>query len=649
MRKYELELRAVDGLGLSEVQMDLLVTLVNGFVRGTVGGVQEKADAERVTGITEDQWWAATEPYVAQVFDAERYPTAARVGPVAGEELGAYDPAAVLRVRSGAAARRDRRADPRPLALTSATATSGLARRRPKTASRRRPRTGMLGVVSRPLDPERCYRAVAGRDARFDGWFFTAVHTTGIYCRPSCPARTPLARNVSFFTTAAAAQGAGFRACRRCRPDAVPGSPEWDVRADVVARAMRLIADGEVERSGVPGLAARLGYSERQLHRLLVAELGVGAAGARPGPARADRAAAHRDHRPADGRHRLRGRVRQHPAVQRHRPRGLRDDADRPAAAPSPGTTGGAPGWLTLRLAARAPYEAAEVLLFLGAHAVPGLEEWDGTTFSRVLDLPHGPAVVQLSPAPDGGPARHRPPAAGRAARPRRRRHPVPPDARPRRRPDRRRRRPRRRPRARPAGRRRARPAGARLPRRRRAGGAGGARPAGVGGRRPHADRAGARAAGTPLPEPVGTLTHAFPRPDALADADLTAVGLTGARRRTVHALAAALADGDDRPRPRRRPRGGRPGAARRPRHRPVDGGARRTARPGRPRRLAARRPRAAEVAGRPRQLRRRRRHPLAAVAVLRRPAPVGARRAVPLHPPRLHPPLPEPALPRSA
>ncbi|WP_324276161.1 TetR/AcrR family transcriptional regulator [Blastococcus brunescens] len=92
MRKYELELRAVDGLGLSEIQMDLLVTLVNGFVRGTVGGVQEKVDAERVTGISEEQWWAATEPYVAQVFDAQRYPTAARVGPVAGEELGAYDP-----------------------------------------------------------------------------------------------------------------------------------------------------------------------------------------------------------------------------------------------------------------------------------------------------------------------------------------------------------------------------------------------------------------------------------------------------------------------------------------------------------------------------------------------------------------------------
>jgi AcrR family transcriptional regulator len=92
MRKYELELRAVDGLGLSELQMDLLVTLVNGFVRGTVGGVQEKADAERVTGITEDQWWAATQPYLARVFDPDRYPTAARVGPIAGEELGAGDP-----------------------------------------------------------------------------------------------------------------------------------------------------------------------------------------------------------------------------------------------------------------------------------------------------------------------------------------------------------------------------------------------------------------------------------------------------------------------------------------------------------------------------------------------------------------------------
>jgi AraC family transcriptional regulator of adaptative response / DNA-3-methyladenine glycosylase II len=398
--------------------------------------------------------------------------------------------------------------------------------------------------VTPPLDIERCYRAVAGRDARFDGWFFTAVHTTGIYCRPSCPARTPLARNVSFFTTAAGAQAAGFRACRRCRPDAVPGSPEWDIRADVVARAMRLIADGEVERSGVPGLAARLGYSERQLHRLLVAELGVGSlALARAQRARTARVLIETTDLPMADVAFAAGfaSIRQFndtvhevfaatPTALRHTRRG--------------GGDGGAAGWLTLRLAARAPYEAAEVLLFLGAHAVPGLEEWDGTTFSRVLDLPRGPAVVQLSPAPDGGPAVT---ARLRLTE--------------------------------------LRDLGAAVTRCRRmldldadpvaVDDLLGSDPAlaplvtGAPGRRvpasPDADElavravlgqqvsvAGARtltarllAAGTPLPEPVGTLTHAFPRAAALADADLSAVGLTGARRRTVAALTAALASGD--------------------------------------------------------------------------------------------------------
>src|SRR5581483_11760637 len=120
------------------------------------------------------------------------------------------------------------------------------------------------------------YEAVRGRDARFDGEFFTAVLTTGIYCRPSCPAMTPKRENVRFFPTAAAAQGSGFRACRRCRPDAVPGSPEWNVRADAVGRAMRLIADGVVDREGVNGLASRLGYSQRHVHRQLVSVVGVG-------------------------------------------------------------------------------------------------------------------------------------------------------------------------------------------------------------------------------------------------------------------------------------------------------------------------------------------------------------------------------------
>src|SRR4051794_34000763 len=126
------------------------------------------------------------------------------------------------------------------------------------------------------LDPESCYRAVKSRDRRFDGVFYTAVSTTGIYCRPSCPARTPAFHNVTFHPTAAAAQGAGYRACKRCLPDATPGSPDWDVAADAAGRAMRLIADGVVDREGVNGLAARVGYTPRHLTRIVSQELGAG-------------------------------------------------------------------------------------------------------------------------------------------------------------------------------------------------------------------------------------------------------------------------------------------------------------------------------------------------------------------------------------
>src|SRR5450631_3256712 len=125
-------------------------------------------------------------------------------------------------------------------------------------------------------DSDRVWRAIEARDPRFDGWVFCGVETTGIYCRPSCPARTPKRENVRLFASAAAAQSAGFRACKRCRPDATPGSPEWDLRADLVGRAMRLIADGVVDREGVAGLAGRLGYSERQVHRQVVAVAGAG-------------------------------------------------------------------------------------------------------------------------------------------------------------------------------------------------------------------------------------------------------------------------------------------------------------------------------------------------------------------------------------
>src|SRR5215471_131316 len=126
------------------------------------------------------------------------------------------------------------------------------------------------------MDDEQRYQAAASKDARFDGVFFVAVTTTGVYCRPSCPAMTPKRENVRFYTTSAAAQQTGFRACKRCRPDASPGSPEWNIRADLTARAMRLIADGIVDREGVAGLAKQLGYEQRQIRRLLTAELGAG-------------------------------------------------------------------------------------------------------------------------------------------------------------------------------------------------------------------------------------------------------------------------------------------------------------------------------------------------------------------------------------
>ena len=125
-------------------------------------------------------------------------------------------------------------------------------------------------------DFDQVWRAIESRDPRFDGWVFRAVTTTGIYCRPGCAARTPRREHVRLFGTAAAARAAGFRACRRCRPDASPGSPDWDRRSDLAARAMRLIVDGVVDRDGVQGLARRLGYSVRHVHRELVDAVGAG-------------------------------------------------------------------------------------------------------------------------------------------------------------------------------------------------------------------------------------------------------------------------------------------------------------------------------------------------------------------------------------
>jgi AraC family transcriptional regulator of adaptative response / DNA-3-methyladenine glycosylase II len=264
-------------------------------------------------------------------------------------------------------------------------------------------------------DPDRCYQAAHSKDARFDGVFFIGVTSTGIYCRPSCPARTPKRENVRFYATAATAQQAGFRACLRCLPDATPGSPEWNMRADVVARAMRLIRDGIVDREGVEGLARRLGYSVRQLNRVITAEVGTGPlAIARAQRGQAARILLETTALPvahvafAAGFSSVRQcneTVRQ---IFADTPRGLRARVGKAARGrrmeerEGAGTQG-----VRLRLPCRRPFSSESVLGFLGSRAVPGVEVRDGTTYRRSMRLPHGYAVVALTATDQGedGPA----------------------------------------------------------------------------------------------------------------------------------------------------------------------------------------------------------------------------------------------------
>jgi len=260
-------------------------------------------------------------------------------------------------------------------------------------------------------DPERCYQAAHSKDARFDGVFFIAVTSTGIYCRPSCPARTPKRENVRFYASAAAAQQAGFRACLRCRPDATPGSPEWNLRADVVARAMRLIRDGMVDREGVEGLARSVGYSVRQLNRVVTAEIGTGPlAIARAQRSQTARVLLETTDLPishiafAAGFASVRQCNETVQQIYAKTPSGLRKRVSQRAARNrTDGTTQG----IRLRLPGRRPLSPDSALSFLGTRAVPGIEVLDGTTYRRSLRLPHGHGVVALrADEPDGdGPA----------------------------------------------------------------------------------------------------------------------------------------------------------------------------------------------------------------------------------------------------
>ncbi|MFI0924483.1 AlkA N-terminal domain-containing protein [Streptomyces sp. NPDC021012] len=268
-------------------------------------------------------------------------------------------------------------------------------------------------------DTERCVRAVQSKEARFDGVFFTAVRTTRIYCRPSCPAVPPKPENMEFHPSAASCQRAGYRACKRCRPDTSPGSPEWNVRADAVARAVRLIQDGVVDREGVPGLARRLGWSTRQIERQLLAELGAGPlALARAQRAQTARVLIETTPMPfgeiafAAGFSSIRtfndtvrevfaltpGELRARAA---RRPPAGTTTGPGAARSGSPAPVTATPGAISLRLPFRTPLEPSNLFGHLAATAVPGVEEWRDGAYRRTLSLPYGHGIVALAPRPD--------------------------------------------------------------------------------------------------------------------------------------------------------------------------------------------------------------------------------------------------------
>lgn len=248
------------------------------------------------------------------------------------------------------------------------------------------------------LDFDMCYRAIRSRDTRFDGRFFTGVTSTGIYCRPICPAQTPRPANVRFYACAAAAEAAGFRACRRCRPDVAPGSPDWNVRADLAARALRLIAEGFLDTEGVGGLARRLAVSERHLHRELIAEVGAGPlALGRTRRAQTARLLIDRTDMPMSAVWYTAGfkSIRQfNDSIQAafgQSPTELR------GRRPTDPVGGGA---LVLHLRYRPPFDAGALLAHLAGRAIAGVEEVAAGRYRRTVMLPRSSGTIEMQPVP---------------------------------------------------------------------------------------------------------------------------------------------------------------------------------------------------------------------------------------------------------
>lgn len=248
------------------------------------------------------------------------------------------------------------------------------------------------------LNPDACYRAVCSRDARFDGRFFTGVKTTGIYCRPICPARTPQLKNVVFFPTAAAAQEAGFRPCLRCRPEAAPDFAAWRGASDTVSRALAMIELGALDEADVGALADRLAVGERQLRRLFRQHLGASpVAVAQTRRVLLARQLIQETRLPmteiafAAGFGSIR-RFNETFLALYGRPAGdLRGTRQ-------PDVPVGSKGEITLLLRYSPPYDWPAVLEFLRLRAIPGVEEVRENLYRRSIQLDGAQGVVTVRP-----------------------------------------------------------------------------------------------------------------------------------------------------------------------------------------------------------------------------------------------------------
>jgi len=255
------------------------------------------------------------------------------------------------------------------------------------------------------IDPKICYRIIQARDARYDGKFFTAVTSTGIYCRPICPARTPKRENVRFYLCAASAEADGFRPCKRCRPETAPGTPAWNGTSTTVSCALRLVESGFLDEHSVHQLADRLGMGERHLRRLFLEHIG-----AAPNAIAQSRRAhfalrmlrdtnlpmSHVAHGAGFG------SIRQFNDVIRsvfgEPPRSMR----KTRAAPSRNRRRSGAEWpITLSLAYRPPLRWEDLLAFLAKRAVPGVEEVTEKAYRRSISIGRATGVIDVRPGRD--------------------------------------------------------------------------------------------------------------------------------------------------------------------------------------------------------------------------------------------------------